>query len=130
MEDRYSVFFEEHEIQVPATTRFMDFIYEMESRMGNRAGIVFGVFFVVLFSIFNKILLRPENDMTFPHIQVMYICKLTNLILIAFLVVFILNFYLIRSGNIKPYIEDPLKNNTAQKAGISTLVSLITMLYC
>lgn len=48
---------------------------------------------------------------------------------ISFLTAFLINYYLVRVGNILPYIDNEDKNFTAKLAGFSALFSMVFLLY-
>lgn len=87
-------------------------------KMRDSAGIV--LFFICLFVIstmnFVSNIVMPENT-------------IIEIAFVAFLVSFLINYYLIRIGNILPYIENEDSNFTAKLVGFSALLSLILLLF-
>ncbi|KRX09041.1 hypothetical protein PPERSA_01928 [Pseudocohnilembus persalinus] len=89
-----------------------------EMKMRDSAGIA--LFFISLFIIsamnFVSNIIMPENT-------------IIEIAFVAFLVSFLLNYYIIRIGNILPYIENEDKNFSAKLIGFSALLSIILLLF-
>lgn len=89
-----------------------------EQSQGKKSGLILGFISVAVFafaSIASEIYM-PK----LPIIEIMFV---------AYLVGFLFNYYLIRDGDLLPFIEDEAKNFVAKIAGLSAFFSTILFIY-
>jgi hypothetical protein len=93
-------------------------LYDFEEKMKNFAWAYYIVFCVSLTTFLLTLSKGIDNNL-----------PLIEIVSVTFLVCFIINYSLIRIGNLLPYIEDEEGNYVAKKAGFFGLFSLISLIY-
>lgn len=86
--------------------------------MKDSAGVVLFLIALFLVSTMNFVsnLVMPDNT-------------IIEIAFVAFLVAFLINYYIIRTGNILPYIDNEDKNFSAKLIAFNALLSIVLLLF-
>lgn len=97
---------------------FIDKMSHFEGRLKEQAGLSYAIISIVLVALmisFSKVTMG-----NLPNMEIIFM---------AFLIQFILNYYFIRTGKVLPYIEDEDDNFSAKVAGFCGMLSITFLIY-